>query len=187
MNLHINASSVQIQREVQQVQQFKRAVRKREGIIWDSWVLWVLVHDENGMPGSSGEHLVLMSREGEVIPRSPASPRPFFLFPTPLFLRGRASYCDPHISAAVCSADIKTFGESEDKFADSLLPTRNRCLTKPNSFQSNFTFTTNHKKKSRKTWKNHILPACRLLRMFWLCTPAHWISNETVTMTSKAL
>lgn len=80
MNLHINASSVQIQREVQLVQQFKRAVRKREGIIWDSWVLWVLVHDENGMPGSSGEHLVLMSREGEVIPRSPASPRPFFSF-----------------------------------------------------------------------------------------------------------
>lgn len=106
------------------------------------------------MPGSSGEHLVLMSREGEVIPRSPAFPHPFFSFL--LFLRGRASYCDPHISAAVCSADIKTFGESEDKLADSLLPIRNCCPTKPNSF-----FLIQTIKKSRKTCENHIVPASR--------------------------
>lgn len=48
--------------------------------MWDSWALWVLVHDENGMPGSSGEHLVLMSEEGEVIPRFPASTLSYSLF-----------------------------------------------------------------------------------------------------------
>lgn len=33
------------------------------GITQNSCVLWVLLRDENGMPGSTGEHLVLMSRE----------------------------------------------------------------------------------------------------------------------------
>lgn len=102
----ISESCVQIRRELQLFWRFW-------GIIQDSLVLWVLVYDESGMPGSSGDHLVLMKREWEVIPRFPPSP-PLFLFPHSLTrslclsLWGRASYWEHLPISADVLDEVKT-------------------------------------------------------------------------------
>lgn len=77
-------------------------------MIQDSWVLWASVHDENGMPGSSGEHLVLMSMDGEVNPGS--SPCLSLLFSLSMsFSQGEPATVSRTFSADRLSSSKKTF------------------------------------------------------------------------------